>query len=112
MFRVALIERLLLLISLTLLCMGASNVAAAALVEDINGSVTGIGIMQYVTSGTVLRLGSKSRITLGYLHSCIQEVITGGVVTIGANQSSVKQGKILRQHVECDGGQRPNLARN
>ena len=98
------ITRSFLLLCLTLLCIGTSSVAPAALVEDISGPVSGAAIMQYVAPGRVLHLSGSGRISLGYLHSCIQEVITGGTVTVGANQSVVKHGKVLRERVECDGG--------
>ena len=42
---------------------------------------------------------------LGYLSSCIRETIDGGVITIGARQSTVEGGLVVREIVECDGGQ-------
>ena len=41
---------------------------------------------------------------LGYLHFCIQETITGGVVVVGEEQSTVTGGMVERRTVECDGG--------
>jgi hypothetical protein len=39
--------------------------------------------------------------TLSYLHSCIRETITGGVVTVGIDQSEVQAGKVTRTKLDC-----------
>jgi hypothetical protein len=38
---------------------------------------------------------------LSYLHSCIRETITGGVVTVGIDQSEVQAGKVTRTKLDC-----------
>jgi hypothetical protein len=76
----------------------------AAIVEDIHGTVPGIALMGYLSTGTVVRLGPSATVTIGYLHSCVHEIITGGVVSIGTDQSRVSQGTVRRTRVECDGG--------
>ena len=43
-------------------------------------------------------------LVIGYLESCLREVINGGTVTIGQEQSKVVGGSIEREIVECDGG--------
>jgi len=74
-----------------------------AIVEDVSGPVSGVGVMDELTMGTVIHLGT-GRITLGYLRSCVDEVITGGTVTIGTERSIVAGGMATRRRVECDGG--------
>jgi hypothetical protein len=77
--------------------------APAALVEEVSGA-TGVQPFDYVESGRTLALGSGGIVVLGYLKSCLKETITGGTVTIGAEQSAVVGGKVERERVECDGG--------
>ena len=54
--------------------------------------------------GKVIRLRPKESIVLGYLRSCWHETITGGTVIVGAEQSDVQGGKVVRRKVMCDGG--------
>jgi hypothetical protein len=61
--------------------------------------------MDYVSPGKVIQLGAGESIVLGYMKSCWRETITGGTVTVGSEQSDVKQGKVERSKVSCDGGQ-------
>ena len=76
----------------------------AAIVEEVTGQQATVRFMDYVTSGTVIRLGNSDTLTLGYMRSCWRESIRGGVVTIGVERSKVVGGKVNRQKVECDGG--------
>ena len=76
----------------------------AAIVEDASQSVTQVQFMDYLPAGRVVRLESGQELTLGYIRSCWREVIRGGVVTVGAEQSVVAGGQVRRQKVECDGG--------
>jgi hypothetical protein len=78
--------------------------APAALVEDINAKNAGVDFMDYVSAGKQIKLGGGETVTLSYLKSCTREVITGGTVTVGADQSAVAGGKVERQTVKCDGG--------
>jgi hypothetical protein len=75
-----------------------------ALVEDISKPADGVDFMDVLSLGKVIRLGPKDTLILGYLKSCQREVITGGTVTVGAEQSTVAGGKVERRKVECDGG--------
>jgi len=75
-----------------------------ALVEDVRGNPAGIEIMDYVATGKVIKLSSRDSIVLGYLTSCWHETITGGIVTVGSEQSDVQGGKVARRKVKCDGG--------
>jgi hypothetical protein len=75
-----------------------------AIVEDINGSGAGVGVFEYLEAGRLIRLSADEVLVLGYLRSCIRETIHGGEVTVGAKQSSVTGGLVIREEVECDGG--------
>jgi len=90
---------------------GAAIVATAAfaevpvaVVEDVTGKPAGVEFMDYVSPGKVIQLGAGESIVLGYMKSCWHETITGGTVTVGSEQSDVKQGKVERSKVSCDGG--------
>jgi hypothetical protein len=75
----------------------------AAIVEEVGG-VAGVQFMDYVEPGRVIRLGGHDRIVLGYLKSCWREIITGGIVTVGAEQSEVAGGEVVRAKIACEGG--------
>jgi hypothetical protein len=77
---------------------------SVALVEDVSGTSAGVEFMDYVAAGREIRLGAEDRLVLDYLRSCWRETITGGTVTVGAEQSVLKGGTISRDKVECDGG--------
>ena len=86
---------------------GSSAAHAAdpvAIVEDVIAAKPTVRFMDYVTSGTVIRLRPADSLVLGYVRSCWRETIRGGVVTVGTLQSTVKGGEVTRQKVECDGG--------
>lgn len=76
---------------------------AAALVEDVSAGIAGVGAFDYVPAGKRITLGSGGSVTLGYLASCVEETITGGTVTVGAEQSTVDGGAVQRKTVACAG---------
>ena len=78
--------------------------AQVALVEGINSKTAGVEFMEYVPVGREIRLGKQDTLSLGYLKSCWHETITGGIVTVGNEQSDVRSGKVDRHRVDCDGG--------
>jgi len=86
------------------LILTASAQSPAAVVEEIQGSVSGVQFMDYVDPGQVIRLGAHDRIVLGYLKSCWRETISGGTVTVGPEQSEVAGGEVARAKVACEGG--------
>jgi hypothetical protein len=86
------------------LILTASAQSPVAVVEELAGSVPGVQFMDYVDPGQVIRLGAHDRIVLGYLKSCWRETITGGTVTVGAEQSEVTGGEVARAKVACEGG--------
>ena len=58
-----------------------------AMVEDVSGKPMGVAVMDYLSTGKVIQLGVADRLVISYFHSCTREEITGGVVTIRADQS-------------------------
>jgi hypothetical protein len=88
-----------------LLPQGASAQGPAAIVERVQSKTAGVEFMDYVSPGKVIRLEPGDTLVLGYLASCWRESIVAGTVTIGAQQSTVAQGKVTRTKVSCDGGQ-------
>ena len=78
--------------------------APAALVEKVVGHSEPAKVMEYLDAGQTIRLGPHDTLVLTYLHSCIQETITGGVVTIGIDQSDVQAGKVTRTKLDCGEG--------
>ena len=78
--------------------------APVAVVEDVSGKAAGVEAMDYVSPGQVIHLGKGDTLVLGYMDSCWRETITGGTVTVGKEQSAVKDGAVQRAKVECDGG--------
>ncbi len=75
-----------------------------ALVEDVQSPTTGIEFMDYVGNGQVIKLAPGDILVLSYLKSCAHETITGGTVVVGAEQSDVRDGQVVRTKVPCDGG--------
>jgi hypothetical protein len=76
-----------------------------AVVEEVKGKVVGVEFMDYVTPGTVIKLGPKGSIVLGYMKSCWRETITGGTVVVGVEQSLVHLAEIERVKVDCGASQ-------
>ena len=61
-----------------------------AVIEDVQGKVTGAEFMDYVVPGQVIKLGAGGKIVIGYMKSCWREVISGiGTVIVGTDQSAV-----------------------
>lgn len=82
---------------------GAKAEPPAALVEDIQGKVTGAEFMDYVVPGQVIKIGTTGSIVLSYLKSCRRESISGiGTVIVGADESKVHLSAVKDEKVECD----------
>jgi len=74
-----------------------------AVVEDVQGKVTGAEFMDYVVPGQVIKLGPGSKIVLGYMKSCWRETISGiGTVIVGSEQSAVHLADFKTEKVACD----------
>ena len=87
------------------LAMPAHAQQPVALVEDIQGDVSGVELMDYVTPGQTIRLGSDGALVLSYLKSCRREIINGsGSVVIGPGESKVEGATLKNDIVNCDAG--------
>jgi len=75
-----------------------------ALVEDVKSATADIEFMDYVGNGQVIKLAPGDVLVLSYLKSCEHETITGGTVVVGMERSDVRDGKVVRANVPCDGG--------
>src|SRR5690348_12212690 len=61
-----------------------------AVVEDVQGKVTGAEFMDYVTPKAVIKIGDGGSVILSYLKSCRRETIAGtGTVIVGTEESAV-----------------------
>jgi hypothetical protein len=86
-----------------------TGVAAAqspvAVVEDVQGQVTGVEFMDYVVPGAIIKMGPDGKVVLGYMKSCRRETITGaGTVVVGAAESTTQFSAIAASNVRCDSG--------
>jgi hypothetical protein len=75
-----------------------------ALVEGVKSTTADVQFMDYVGAGQVIKLGPSGALVLSYLKSCEHEVISGGTVIVGTEQSEVDGGQVTRTKVACDGG--------
>ncbi len=85
---------------------GFTGLAAAqtpvAVVEDVQGKVSGVEFMDYVAPGKVIKLGQGGVVVLGYMKSCWRETISGiGTVVVGAEESLVHLGDVKAGKVQC-----------
>src|ERR1700758_1683661 len=77
--------------------------APVAVVEDLQGKVTGAEFMDYVVPGQVIKLGAGGKLVLGYMKSCWRETISGvGTVIVGKEQSAVHLADFKTEKVACD----------
>jgi hypothetical protein len=82
----------------------AAEPSEAALVESVSGRSPDVQPMDYVRVGQIIRLGPYGTIVLSYKASCVREMITGGIVTIGTEHSYVRSGEIRTLGSPCDTG--------
>ncbi len=82
----------------------AAPLVPSALVEDVKGTTDDVEFMDYVGKGQVINLGAGDVLVLSYLKSCEHETITGGTVMVGADRSEIRDGKVVRAKVPCNGG--------
>jgi len=78
--------------------------APVAIVEAVDSPGAGVELMDTLEAGRTLRLGAGGTIEIGYLASCVDERITGGIVAIGSERSNVVDGAVDRSTVACDSG--------
>src|SRR6267143_4525592 len=61
-----------------------------AIVEEVQGKVTGAEFMDYLTPKSVIKIGDDGSVVLSYLKSCRRETISGlGTVVVGTDESAV-----------------------
>ena len=89
--------------------LGFAPLAAAqepvAIVESAKGQVVGAEFMDYLVKGQEIRLGANGHLVISYFTSCIRETVSRGVITVGAEQSSISQGEISREKTQCGNSQ-------
>jgi hypothetical protein len=75
-----------------------------AIVEEVQGKVTGAEFMDYLTPKTVIKLGAAdSSIVISYLKSCRREKIDGiGTVIVGTDESLVHLASVKDGKADCD----------
>ena len=87
---------------IALLVLGAPTKAEdfSAIVEEASPSAP-VQVFSYLPQGRVIDLGEEAEIVLGYLHSCVQERLRGGVVTIGRERSEIRGGQRSLTEFDC-----------
>jgi hypothetical protein len=84
----------------------ATAQSPVAVVEEVQGSVTGAEFMDYVAPGQIIKLGQGASVVLGYMKSCWRETITGtGTVIVGQDESMVHLAEVDGAKTECDPAQ-------
>jgi hypothetical protein len=95
----------ILIATITLFGPAASALAEppVALVEELQGKVTGAEFMDYVTPGQIIKIGPGGAIVLSYLKSCRRETISGiGTVIVGSDASKVHLADVKDETIACD----------
>lgn len=80
--------------------------APVAIVEEVDSKSAGVEFMDYLTVGRTIRLSPNERLVIGYMKSCWRETIVNGTVTVGSEQSEVRDGAVQRVKVRCDAGKK------
>ena len=81
----------------------ATAQSPVAVVEEVQGKVTGAEFMDYVAPGNVIKLGPGASVVLGYMKSCRRESISGtGTITVGQDESKVQLAEVEGTKTECD----------
>jgi hypothetical protein len=84
----------------------AAAQSPVAVVEEVQGKVTGAEFMDYVTPKTVIKVPAGGSVTISYMKSCQREKISGlGTVIIGADESFVQFADVKREKTDCDSSQ-------
>ena len=72
-----------------------------ALVEGVTSLSQRMELMTYAHVGQVIRLSPDQTMVLSYRDSCVQETVTGGMITVGTEQSEVRSGQVERIQGYC-----------
>lgn len=87
-------------ILLSLLCTVCEAAEPVAIVEEASANAP-VKTFSYLSLGQIIKLGVKAELLIGYLHSCVQERVRGGVVKIGLERSQVTNGHRSAKLLEC-----------
>ena len=84
----------------------AAAQSPVAVIEDVQGKVTGAEFMDYVTPKTVIKVAAGGSVVISYMKSCQREKISGlGTVIIGSDESFVQFADVKREKTDCDSAQ-------
>jgi hypothetical protein len=72
-----------------------------ALIETLTSPTQRVEMMSYARVGEIIRLSPNQTMVISYGDSCVREIITGGTVTIGMEQSEVRFGEVQRTVGKC-----------
>ena len=77
-----------------------------AVVEEVQGKVTGAEFMDYLRPKMVIKVPAGGSVTISYLKSCQRETISGlGTVIVGTEESFVQFADVKREKTDCDSTQ-------
>ena len=93
---------LVIAVSLLLIPSVGKTAEPVAIVEEASADAP-VRSFTYLSQGQVIKLGAKAELLIGYLNSCIQERVRGGVVKIGADRSNVINGHHSAKQLNCGG---------
>ena len=88
------------------LATSAAAESPVAVVEEVQGKVTGAESMDYVAPKAVIKIGDGGSLVLSYMTSCRREKISGiGTVIVGTEESVVHLADVKSEKTDCDSGQ-------
>ena len=93
---------LVVVISLLLFSSAGEAAEPVAIVEEASAAAP-VRTFSYLSQGQVIKLGAKAELLIGYLNSCVQERVRGGVVKIGQDRSHVTNGHRSAKLLDCGG---------
>lgn len=79
----------------------AQREGPSAIVVDVSDAAVGVAAFDLLRRGERIALPPGTTLTLGYLHSCVEEVIRGGSVVVGHGASDVTGGSVTRETLRC-----------
>jgi hypothetical protein len=102
--RVRWVRQLMLAAALSIAPVAVWAQSPVAIVEDIDSPTAGVEFMDYLFAGQIVRLARDGKMVVSYLTSCWREKIAAGTVTVGREQSDVRDGVVERTRFACHGG--------
>ena len=89
-------------VSLLLIPSAGKAVEPIAIVEEASADAP-VKTFSYLSQGQIINLGPKAELLIGFLRSCVQERVRGGVIKIGADRSYVTNGQRSAKPLDCGG---------